>query len=55
MLISQIITGLIYGSYRLSLLWISGVVMYLVLMGIAFTVYVLIWGQNEILGCCCDY
>nr|BAV82720.1 cytochrome b [Brugia timori] len=41
----HIFKGFINSSYRLSSVWISGIVMYLVLMGIAFTGYVLIWGQ----------
>nr|YP_009306207.1 cytochrome b [Dirofilaria sp. 'hongkongensis']AOP18682.1 cytochrome b [Dirofilaria sp. 'hongkongensis'] len=41
----HIFKGLIYGSYRLVLVWLSGVFIYFFLMGIAFTGYVLIWGQ----------
>nr|YP_010938367.1 cytochrome b [Mansonella ozzardi]WLE64573.1 cytochrome b [Mansonella ozzardi] len=41
----HIFKGLIYGSYRLNKVWMSGIVIYFILMGIAFTGYVLIWGQ----------
>nr|YP_009679047.1 cytochrome b [Setaria labiatopapillosa]QDF64275.1 cytochrome b [Setaria labiatopapillosa] len=41
----HIFKGLIFGSYRLMMVWCSGVIIYFLLMGIAFTGYVLIWGQ----------
>nr|YP_003875470.1 cytochrome b [Chandlerella quiscali]ADL39028.1 cytochrome b [Chandlerella quiscali] len=41
----HIFKGLIYGSYRLSGVWLSGICIYFFLMSIAFTGYVLIWGQ----------
>nr|YP_011001030.1 cytochrome b [Mastophorus muris]WPN85866.1 cytochrome b [Mastophorus muris] len=41
----HIFKGLIYGSYRLGLVWLSGVIIYFLMMGIAFTGYALIWGQ----------
>nr|ASS35183.1 cytochrome b [Thelazia callipaeda] len=41
----HIFKGLIFASYRLKLVWLSGVVIYFFLMGIAFTGYVLVWGQ----------
>ncbi|OZC08999.1 hypothetical protein X798_03929 [Onchocerca flexuosa] len=40
----SVITCLIYGRYHLVDVWLSGDV-YFLLMGIAFTGYVLIWGQ----------
>nr|YP_009127932.1 cytochrome b [Gongylonema pulchrum]AIY56386.1 cytochrome b [Gongylonema pulchrum] len=42
---AHIFKGLVYGSYRLVMVWLSGVVMYFLMMGIAFTGYALIWGQ----------
>nr|WAP90823.1 cytochrome b [Neofoleyellides sp. XM-2022] len=41
----HIFKGLINFSYRLVGVWISGILIYFLLMGIAFTGYVLIWGQ----------
>jgi ubiquinol-cytochrome c reductase cytochrome b subunit len=44
--------GLIYGSYRQprELIWIFGVIIYLVLMGEAFMGYLLPWGQMSYWG-----
>ncbi len=44
--------ALLYGSYKepRELLWINGVLIYLVLMGIAFTGYMLPWGQMSYWG-----
>nr|QXT44851.1 cytochrome b [Crassicauda sp. Ningbo-2019]WHL46734.1 cytochrome b [Crassicauda magna] len=41
----HIFKGLYMSSYRLKLVWISGVIIYFFLMGIAFTGYVLVWAQ----------
>ena len=41
----HIFKGLIYRSYRLIFVWLTGVLIYFLMMGIAFTGYVLIWGQ----------
>nr|QDF64306.1 cytochrome b [Physaloptera rara] len=41
----HIFKGLVYGSYRLVFVWLTGVVIYFLMMGIAFTGYVLVWGQ----------
>nr|YP_011004209.1 cytochrome b [Metathelazia capsulata]WPS93544.1 cytochrome b [Metathelazia capsulata] len=41
----HIFKALIMGSYRLVFVWISGILIYFLLMGIAFTGYVLIWAQ----------
>ena len=43
----HIFKGLIYGSYRLVVVWFSGVVIYFLLIGIAFTGYVLICGLRS--------
>lgn len=37
--------GVYYGSYRLFKVWVSGVLMLAIVMGIAFLGYVLVWGQ----------
>ncbi|HNA81609.1 MAG TPA: cytochrome b N-terminal domain-containing protein, partial [Thiobacillaceae bacterium] len=44
--------GLIYGSYRQprELIWLFGVIIYLVLMGEAFMGYLLPWGQMSYWG-----
>lgn len=49
---SHIFRGLYYGSYMKprQLLWCSGVVIFLLLMGAAFTGYVLPWGQMSFWG-----
>nr|AIO05528.1 cytochrome b [Dirofilaria immitis] len=41
----HIFKGLVYGSYRFRFVWLSGIFIYFLLMGVAFTGYVLIWGQ----------
>nr|YP_004927910.1 cytochrome b [Heliconema longissimum]ACV96728.1 cytochrome b [Heliconema longissimum] len=41
----HIFKSLYMGSYRLKLVWVSGVLIYFLLMGIAFTGYVLVWAQ----------
>nr|QRZ60652.1 cytochrome b [Spirocerca lupi] len=41
----HIFKGLICGSYRLINVWLSGVIIYFLMMGIAFTGYAVIWGQ----------
>ncbi|KAM3626302.1 cytochrome b (mitochondrion) [Acanthocheilonema viteae] len=41
----HIFKGMIFGSYRLFGVWLTGIFIYFLLMGIAFTGYVLIWGQ----------
>nr|YP_010332249.1 cytochrome b [Tetrameres grusi]UNY39748.1 cytochrome b [Tetrameres grusi] len=41
----HIFKGLIYGSFRLNSVWWSGIFIYFLLMLVAFTGYVLIWGQ----------
>ena len=49
---SHIFRGLYYGSYMKprQLLWCSGVVLFLLIMGTAFTGYVLPWGQMSFWG-----
>ena len=49
---SHIFRGLYYGSYMKprQLLWCSGVVLFLLVMGTAFTGYVLPWGQMSFWG-----
>ena len=49
---AHIFRGLYYGSYMKprQLLWCSGVVLYFLLMGTAFTGYVLPWGQMSFWG-----
>lgn len=49
---AHIFRGLYYGSYMKprQLLWCSGVVLFLLLMGTAFTGYVLPWGQMSFWG-----
>ena len=49
---AHIMRGLYYGSYMKprQVLWCSGVVLYLLLMGTAFTGYVLPWGQMSFWG-----
>jgi quinol-cytochrome oxidoreductase complex cytochrome b subunit len=49
---SHICRGLYYGSYMKprELLWCSGVVLFLLMMGTAFTGYVLPWGQMSFWG-----
>jgi ubiquinol-cytochrome c reductase cytochrome b subunit len=49
---AHIFRGLYYGSYMKprQLLWCSGVVIFLLLMGAAFTGYVLPWGQMSFWG-----
>nr|QHE50287.1 cytochrome b [Nipponacmea fuscoviridis] len=42
--------GLYYGSYLHSKVWLSGVALYLVSMGVAFLGYVLPWGQMSFWG-----
>lgn len=42
--------GLYYSRYRLSLAWSSGVIIYLLLIGISFLGYVLPWGQISLWG-----
>nr|WNV65533.1 cytochrome b [Cyanopterus ninghais] len=42
--------GLYYGSYKLMLTWLSGVMILFLLMGIAFLGYVLPWGQMSFWG-----
>ena len=44
--------GLIYGSYQKprELVWMLGMLIYLVLMAEAFMGYVLPWGQMSLLG-----
>nr|YP_003208294.1 cytochrome b [Lucinella divaricata]ABJ91107.1 cytochrome b [Lucinella divaricata] len=42
--------GIYYGSYQMSRVWGSGVLMLFVLMGIAFMGYVLPWGQMSYWG-----
>lgn len=51
-LYSHIFRGLYYGSYMKprQLLWCSGVVLFLLVMGTAFTGYVLPWGQMSFWG-----
>lgn len=41
----HIFKGLFIGSYRLMFVWIRGILIYFLLIGIAFTGYVLIWAQ----------
>nr|BAV81417.1 cytochrome b [Litomosoides sigmodontis] len=41
----HVFKGLIFGGYRLTNVWLVGIMIYFLLMGIAFTGYVLIWGQ----------
>jgi len=49
---SHIFRGLYYGSYMKprQLLWCSGVILFLLVMGTAFTGYVLPWGQMSFWG-----
>jgi quinol-cytochrome oxidoreductase complex cytochrome b subunit len=49
---SHIFRGLYYGSYMKprQLLWCSGVILFLLIMGTAFTGYVLPWGQMSFWG-----
>ncbi len=49
---SHIVRGLYYGSYMTprELLWCSGVIIFLLMMGTAFTGYVLPWGQMSFWG-----
>jgi quinol-cytochrome oxidoreductase complex cytochrome b subunit len=49
---SHICRGLYYGSYMAprELLWCSGVIIFLLMMGTAFTGYVLPWGQMSFWG-----
>jgi ubiquinol-cytochrome c reductase cytochrome b subunit len=49
---AHIFRGLYYGSYMKprQILWCSGVVLFLLLMGTAFTGYVLPWGQMSFWG-----
>nr|YP_009485589.1 cytochrome b [Amblythyreus gestroi]AVZ00725.1 cytochrome b [Amblythyreus gestroi] len=42
--------GMYYGSYKLLMTWMMGVVMLLVVMGTAFLGYVLPWGQMSLWG-----
>nr|BDC91888.1 cytochrome b [Notomastus sp. GK-2021] len=44
----HIARGIYYGSYRLTMTWISGILMLFLLMAIAFMGYVLIWGQMSL-------
>nr|YP_009485628.1 cytochrome b [Inara alboguttata]AVZ00764.1 cytochrome b [Inara alboguttata] len=42
--------GIYYGSYKLIMTWMIGVIMFLVIMGTAFLGYVLPWGQMSLWG-----
>nr|YP_009433281.1 cytochrome b [Carcinocoris binghami]AGO28050.1 cytochrome b [Carcinocoris binghami] len=42
--------GMYYGSYKLMMTWMIGVIMLLVMMGTAFLGYVLPWGQMSLWG-----
>nr|AEH21224.1 cytochrome b [Himacerus apterus] len=42
--------GMYYGSYKLMMTWMIGVIMLLVVMGTAFLGYVLPWGQMSLWG-----
>jgi len=42
--------GLFFGSFKHTFVWISGIVILLVLMGVAFLGYVLPWGQISFWG-----
>ena len=42
---------LYYKSYHTPLLWVSGIVLWILLMGISFMGYVLPWGQMSYWGC----
>ncbi len=48
----HIFRGLYYGSYKTprELLWILGVLIFLLMMATAFMGYVLPWGQMSVLG-----
>ena len=47
----HIFRGLYYKSYHKPLLWVSGIVLWILLMGISFMGYVLPWGQMSYWGC----
>lgn len=42
--------GLYYGSYRIKLVWLTGIVLLVLSIGVAFTGYVLVWGQISYWG-----
>nr|YP_010222678.1 cytochrome b [Urolabida histrionica]UCC46141.1 cytochrome b [Urolabida histrionica] len=42
--------GLYYGSYKLKMTWMVGVLLLLLIMGVAFLGYVLPWGQMSLWG-----
>lgn len=50
LLFVHISRGFIYSSHRLSVPWLSGSTLFLLLIGIAFLGYVLPWGQMSFWG-----